>query len=206
MLQNSPLRLRDICTIQMGYTARKRLEPIAEGGVLALQLRDVSAGQQVRIDLLERVQLDDAASRYLVHDGDVIFRSRGEQTMATVIEGAANEKVVAILPLMILRPDPARALPEYVAWAMNLPASQRHLDANSQGGSIRMVPKSAIDDLPIDLPNLATQRRIVAIAALARQEAALAASLAEKQLARTTQMLAHAARHGMPHLPAERTK
>lgn len=201
------MKLADICAIQMGYTTRARLEPAAgASGVLALQLRDVSAEGEISLGTLTRVELPDIADRYLVRSGDVIFRSRGDRTTATVMGHAGEEKIAAILPLIILRPDRAIATSEFIAWSINLPASQRHLDAAAQGGSLRMVPKSALDDLRIDVPDLATQRRIVAAASLARREASLSVSLAEKQLTLTTIALAEAARQRSANHPSDRSK
>ena len=57
-----------------------------------------------------------------------------------------------------------------------------------------------------DVPDLATQRHIVAAANLARREAALAASLAEKSLSLTTLALADAAKRASERRPLERSK
>lgn len=199
--------LADVCSIQMGYTTRARLEPSTDAdAVLAIQLRDVAVGGEIALEALARVELPDIAERYLVSDGDVIFRSRGDRTTATVVNATSDNRIAAILPLIILRPNKAIATPEFVAWSINLPTSQRHLDSASQGGSLRMVPKSALDDLRIDVPDLATQQRIVAAASLARREASLSVSLAEKQLTLTTITLAEAARQGSAAHHSERSK
>ena len=201
------MTLADICAVQIGYTARSRMQPTHDaGGVLALQLRDVPADGEIRLETLSRVAIPGIAQRYLVSCGDVIFRSRGDRTTATVVPDAASEEIAAILPLIILRPDRSVATPEFVAWSINLPSTQRQLDASSQGGSLRMISKSSLEDLRIDVPDLATQHRIVAAASLARREAALAASLAEKRLTLTTLALADAARRSGTAHPSERTK
>lgn len=200
------MKLEDICYIQMGYTARKRWEPADSGGVLALQLRDVSADGEIRLETAQRVERGDIADRYLVRDGDIIFRSRGDRTTATVVSGAGDETVAAVLPLIILRPDRSIVTPDFVAWSINLPASQRHLDSSAQGGNLRMVSKSALDDLRIDVPDLASQKRIVAAASLARREAALTASLAEKHFTLTTIALAEAAKQRSANRPSEGSK
>ena len=64
----------------------------------------------------------------------------------------------------------------------------------------------ALDDLRLDVPDLATQRRIVAAANLARREAVLAASLVEKSLSLTTLTLADAAKRAAEFRPSERSK
>jgi restriction endonuclease S subunit len=169
-----------------------------------MQLRDVSVGGEIQSGQLARVDLTGIADRYLVKRGDVIFRSRGDHTIATVFSELVPETVVAILPLIILRPDVSILTPDFLAWSINLPTSQRHLDASSQGGSVRMVSKSSLEGLQIYIPDLQTQRRIIAADSLARREAVLAASLAEQQLTLTTLVLADVARRIGTH-PSERT-
>ena len=102
---------------------------------------------------------------------------------------------------MVLRPDPAMILAEYLAWAINQPDAQRHFDAAARGTSIRMVPKASLDDLPIDVPDLDTQRRIVMIDALAARECALAHILADTKRGLTNRMLA--ARAQRTSLPSQ---
>lgn len=200
------MKLADLCTIQMGFTTRARLEPASVGGRLALQLRDISPDGEIGVATLSRVDLPDVSERYLVTAGDVVFRSRGDRTIAIPLDESLREGAIAVLPLMILRPKPSRITPEFLAWSINLPTSQRHLDQSSQGGSVRMVPKSALEDLRLDVPDLATQRHITAAAHLARREAALAANLVEKNLSLTTLALADIAKRASNIRPPERSK
>lgn len=51
------MRIADVCTIHIGYTARSRLEPVYTGGVLAIQLRDISSGGLIDHEQLMRIQL-----------------------------------------------------------------------------------------------------------------------------------------------------
>ena len=96
--------LADACTIHSGYTARGRLEATEFGGVLAIQLRDISAEGVIHPERLTRVQLEDLADRYFVRAGDVVFRSRGERNTASVLDKRLRERALAVLPLLVLRP------------------------------------------------------------------------------------------------------
>jgi len=173
------MRLADVCAIHTGYTARGRLEPALAGGVLAIQLRDTSPEGLVDPERLTRVQLDGLADRYFVRAGDVLFRSRGERNTAAALDERFCEPALAILPLLVLRPDRAVVTPEYLAWAINQSPAQRHFDMAARGTNIRMIPRSSLDDLEIDIPDLDTQRKIVAIDALAERERALSQHAAE---------------------------
>jgi hypothetical protein len=173
------MRLADACTIHTGYTARGRLEPTAAGGVLAIQLRDISPDGLVDPERLTRVQLEGVADRYLVRAGDVVFRSRGERNTASALDERLTEPALAVLPLMILRPNLDVVTPEFLAWAINQPPAQRHFDIAARGTNIRMIPRSSLDDLELDVPDIETQGRIVAVDALAERERELSQLAAE---------------------------
>jgi restriction endonuclease S subunit len=173
--------LPDVCTIHSGYTARGRLEGTDDGGVLTIQLGDISTDGNIHPARLTRVPLDDLPDRYFVRPGDVVFRSRGERNTASVIDKRLQEPALAVLPLLVLRPNIDVVLPEYLAWAINQPPAQRHFDLAARGTNIRMIPRSSLDDLALEIPDIGTQEKIVAINALAEQERALAILVAEKR-------------------------
>lgn len=173
------MRLSEVCSIHTGYTARSRLEPTAKGGILAIQLRDFSPEGVVDPECLTRVQLEDVADRYFVRAGDVIFRSRGERNTAAALDDRLQEPALAVLPLMVLRPKRHVVTPEYLAWVINQPPAQRHFDSAARGTNIRMIPRSGLDQLEIDVPDIKTQEEIVAVDALAERERKLSLLAAE---------------------------
>lgn len=175
------MQLGELCDIHSGYTARGRLEPIAEGGMPAIQLRDVGSQGGVSGSSLQRYDLADLSDRYLVRGGEVIFRSRGEPNTAAVVGAERSEPAAVIVPLIIMRPDQSRVLPAYLAWAINQPDAQRKLGSEAQGTSLRMIPKTVLERLDIPLPDLETQHRIAAMDALARREGGLLRELADRR-------------------------
>jgi len=198
------MRLADACTIHTGYTARGRLEPTAAGGVLAIQLRDISPEGLVDPEQLTRVQLDGLADRYFVRTGDVVFRSRGERNTASALDERLQEPALAVLPLMVLRPKRDVVTPEYLAWAINQPPAQRHFDGAARGTNIRMIPRSSLDDLELDVPDLATQKKIVAIDILAERERELSLVAAESRRKLTSLILVERANRMRPDAGQER--
>lgn len=198
------MRLPDICSIHIGYTARARFEPAADG-VLAIQLRDVAEGG-IDIAHLTRVQIGERIDRYLVQAGDVLFRSRGERNSAVALDERFVEPAIAVSPLMMLRPNPAAVIPEYLAWAINQTEAQRHFDTAARGTTIRMVPKASLDDLHIDVPDLATQRRIVVVDDLAARERALTHLLADTKRDLTNRLLAERAKGKRPATPSRESR
>ena len=199
------MKISGLSTIHTGYTTRSRLETADRGGVLAIQLGDLSPDGHVNPKRLTRVRLGALPDRYFVSAGDVVFRSRGERNTAFALDARFKEPALAVLPLFVLRPKADIVLPEYLAWAMNQLPAQRHFDSFARGTGLRMVPRSSLDTLDISLPDLETQRKIVAIDALAARERALSVLAADKRRQLTSLLLADRAKGICTGTEQERT-
>ena len=191
--------LAALCEIQTGYTARSRLEPTKAGGVPAIQLRDLHGEDEFDPSGLPLYELGPSFERYWARSGDLLFRSRGERNTAVMIAESAKAGAIAVLPLMVLRPNRNLVEPAYLAWFINQPVSQRYFDKWARGTRLRMIPKNCLDELEVLVPDLATQRAIVEIDALARRERALVFELADKKMELTSFALLRQVRDAQPH-------
>ncbi|MCY4293120.1 MAG: restriction endonuclease subunit S [Roseovarius sp.] len=63
-------------------------------------------------------------------------------------------------PLLCVRPDTKKILPEFLVWWINQPTSQSYLAPQSMGTMIKMVGKWSLEDLEISVPSLQRQRKI----------------------------------------------
>ena len=188
------MRLDKLCNIHSGYTARGSLDPLLEGGIPAIQLRDVGTDGGPLRKAFRRYHLANLSERYFVRGGEVLFRSRGAPNVAVAVGDDLSEPAVVIVPLVIIRPDPERVLPEYLAWAINQHDAQRRLAAEAQGTSLRMIPMAVLARLDVAVPDLPTQKRIVEINALARQEGRLLRELADRREQLASAILGEAAK------------
>ena len=175
------LKLRNACTIQVGYTARRRLVPVADGGVAAIRLQDVQPGGQVDPRQLVRVRADHLSDKHLVRAGDVLFRSRSDHNNAVALGDEFGDPALALLPLFILRPNPSVILPPFLAWSINQSAAQRHFRKVALGTNMQMISKTALSRLEIDVPEIGTQRHIVAVDELASHERDLSIRMANRR-------------------------
>lgn len=193
-------RLADICEVQTGYTVRTGLRETKAGGVPAIQQRDLQGENEFDPTGLPLYGLGPSFDRYWARPGDVLFRSRGDRSTAVLISENAKAGAIAVLPLMILRPDRERVAPAYLAWFINQPQSQRYFDkCAQQNTTMRMIPKACLDDLDVAVPDLASQRLIVQIDELARRERDLMHQLADKKQKLTEFALLRQARNAQPH-------
>ena len=189
------MKLRAIAEIQIGYQHRDKGHPINMGSTgthRIIQIKDLDLEEQFKREVIGRggsapcVWLDNLyqvtpagdAERYLVSQGDVLFLSRGQRTYAVPVLQAL-ENTVASYYFYILRPDADHIDPEYLAWFINQPTAQACLERLQRGSHIKIIPKSAFEELEVVLPPLATQRAIVELERLRQKEAYIMSRLTQ---------------------------
>ena len=177
------MKVSHIAEISSGYQFRGRVQPDAAGNVAVLQVKDLKDGDMLpRIDraALATVHFEKDPSKYLLEPGDVLFLSRGHRVFAAAIgDVPAN----VIIPNYFYRLRPKRSagsvLPEYLAWYLNSPKAQAQIKLVHAGSHMPVVALNDFNDLLIEVPPVAVQKSIVAVASLARREQQLLRELLE---------------------------
>lgn len=187
------LTLGDVGAVQSGLSLRGSLSVVQEG-MPAIQLGDITADGAIETAKLARIDFEAALRRHVVGPGDIVFKSRGTNTVACAVGEWLSEPAVAIMPMFIIRPMAELVDPGYLAWFLNQPAAQRHLAQGAAGTSLRMIGKTVLQATPVELPALDAQRSIASLSALAARERRLSALLAERKFELLTQRLALLAR------------
>lgn len=129
------------------------------GNVRALAIRDVVASKPVRPMELPRVWVDPKYLGNQLIPGDVVIPSRGDHYRAWHFDGA-DEPVLPIGQLNVLRARPAELNPYYLAWFLNQQATQAKLQALLTGSNIKALTKVALSRLEIQVPARAKQEQI----------------------------------------------
>lgn len=179
-------KLGHLASVQMGYSFRSRLEPEASGSIAVIQMKDIDEANQLHMTDVMRVDMGELKEHHLIKTGDLAFKSRGNRFSAAVTPSATRPTILAA-PMLLIRPH--GALPEYLCWFINAPATQAQLAALAAGTSVRMISAEALKALDVPLPSLAAQRRIVQAAVLAEQEQMLLARIATLRQRQTTHIL-----------------
>lgn len=174
-------KLKEITSVQMGYSFRSRLEASEDGGVAVIQMKDLLDDNTVGCDGLVRINMDAMKEHHLAQRGDLVFRSRGHVTTAAILLDNPGKAVVAapLLRIRVARPD--RVLPEYLNWYISQRDAQIFLTSRAKGTVQKMISKQAIEDLEVVLPSLEKQKNIVELATLSAREQTLLQQLSDKR-------------------------
>jgi hypothetical protein len=173
-------QLRQIADIRMGIPFRSRLEHDAEGPIAVVQMKDIDDSDLLHVEDAVRMELADIKEHRRLQPGDLVFRSRGRTNSAALVSADIGPAVLAA-PMLLIRPLPAQVLPEYLHWFINLPATQTLLSTQSEGTSVRMISKAALEALELPVPTVQRQRQIVELANLAATEQQLLDQIAQER-------------------------
>lgn len=177
-----------IAEISVGYQPRQGIEPSEAGSWRIIQMKDIDDRRQVQWQNLTRFEPDRPANIELIRlqPGDVLFVARGHKNWATAVNPPGSD-IIAAYYFFILRVVVDRITPEYLAWYINQKPAQEFLTSMARRGShMPVIPKSAFEVLPVEIPPLETQQLVVKIDQLHNRERELQgeiSSLREKLLA-----------------------
>lgn len=176
------VRLKEVVTVQTGYSFRSRLDTSERGNVAVIQMKDLrDDNNTVDCKDLVRIDMDRVKEHHLARKGDLVFRSRGLVTTSAVLLEDPGRAVVAAPLLRIRINDYDRVLPEYLNWYIGQREVQLFLDSRAKGTFQKMIGKEAIEDLEVFVPDMARQKCIVELAKLSGHEQALLHEIAEKK-------------------------
>lgn len=177
-------KLKDIAQISSGVTFRARIDVATGCGVRVIQMKDL--GDDNRVHLSKAIQIDHPKPKdyQLARRGDLIFRSRGQKSTAALLQEDVKKTIVAA-PLLRVRPDLERVVPEFLCWWINQPSSQAYFASRSEGTSLKMVSQASLAGLSVTLPPVQQQQKIAEFFRLAICEQALLSNIQNRKAAYT---------------------
>ena len=175
------VKLKNLATVQMGYSFRSRLEVSPDGDVAVIQMKDLNQGNIVDCGGLMKIDMESVKEHHFAHKGDLVFRSRGHITTAAIFLEDPGKAVVAAPLLRIRVTKIDRVLPEYLNWYINQREAQIILTSKADGTAQKMISKQTVEELEISLPSPEQQKSIVELALLSEREQTVLGALTEKR-------------------------
>lgn len=183
--------LADIAEVRAGHTFRQKVKPAAFGGVSVVQMRDL-AGDHVDWSTVTVAELKARKEPDWLQAGDILLPSVGGRSNSVLVSHVP-ERSICTNHLFSIRPNRDRALPEYLAWLLNQPTTQRQLAAGATGGNVKLLRRTTLESVQIYLPPIEDQRLVADLVATQREERRLLEALIlnrEKQISAIAQKIA----------------
>jgi restriction endonuclease S subunit len=173
-------RLKDIATIQPGFSFRGRIEPKETGRLSIVQIKDIGENGTLLVDELVRTDAPNVKLEYFVRPGDVLFTTRGLRRRAALVT-RDMDNTVYVAQIFAVRGISQVIEPAFLAWYLNQVPAQEHFEMFSTGAFIQNIRKEVLEHLLVSVPPLETQRTIVEIHRLRQRESSLRSAIREKR-------------------------
>lgn len=180
--------LQSLADIRTGYTFRGKISPDPLGNARVLQIKDIKGWPVVHAKNLPLIKFEDARAAQPLHVGDIMLPARGEYYQAALFNPAPpdgyDEPVIATSQLWVIRVKDTKGpsvSPTYLCWYLNQPAMRQRFLSKLTGSNIPMLSKQELGSLPIAVPPIETQLKIVSLQQLWEQEKRLTQHLLENR-------------------------
>lgn len=173
--------LGSIAEIRMGATLRGRdaTRPDPNGSIKLLRIGDLSDDGRLLNPDLPRIEPNEELHEGLcLKLGDVVFANRGKRTSPYVFR-LPDSNVIVGGQFFVLRPDPARMIPEFLAWYLRSDEAAAHFANRRKGTLVPVLQRRDLAELPVPVPGLERQRSIFELTELADEERRISGRLAE---------------------------
>ncbi len=175
------VKLKNLTSVQTGYSFRSRLEVIGSGETAVIQMKDLLDENTVDCSNLVKIDMENVKDHHLAKKGDLVFRSRGLVNTSAILLDDPGKAVVAapLLRIRITRRD--IIIPEYLNWYISQRDAQAFFNSRAKGTVQKMISKQAIEELEVSLPGLEKQKSILELATLSTREQILLKKIATKR-------------------------
>lgn len=189
-------KIKDIARFFGGFQNRKGIDNQKAGDHFLIQIRDFDESRtHLDPSSLAKIDAPGINPDTRLCPGDVLFLAKGARNFAFAIPEHLPSPILAGSYFFILRPSKA-VCPAYLSWFLNQEPARRHFVRNATTGAhMPVVRRDDLESLSIPLPDLATQRKIVELDALASTQSKLIAELAAKKKQLATAACFFAANH-----------
>lgn len=153
-------KLKTYAEIFSGFSFRAL--PVAEerGIITVVQPKDIDR-ETSRLVYQTALKTNEFSGdpRHFLRSGDILVSAKGKSTPIVLFEGV-GKKVVGSSSLTVIRVKEEILVADYMAWYLQLPATQQYLQSSKTGTTVLNLSVKAVEEMECWLPGLAEQQKI----------------------------------------------
>ena len=177
--------IKTISNIITGHVFRSKIPYNTDGNINLLNMDAISTAGIVHISEndIKKIQLDDIKPEEIIMPWDILFKAKGLNNTAVLINSIPSNTTVTA-SCHIIRVTDKNFLPEYVCSWLNSAIAKNHFSkgaGQATGVTIANVSKTTLETLEIPSIPLKTQKLISNIEECAKQEKELSIKIADNK-------------------------
>lgn len=163
------MKLSKITSIASGVNVRKSNQP--DG--FALKASSFLAVNAIEENLEMNIKFTKNLDKHILLPGTVLVLSKGRQGFNAYFYDGKWEPAVASSAFLVLRDLVSSYSAKFIQWFINMDTTQKYLNSLGRGSALPAINKSILGELEIPDVSLSTQKSIVEIDTLKKQETQL---------------------------------
>ena len=148
--------------VKTGYPLREGAVMSATGDARLVQMRNVSPDQGIDWPALICIDTKGRKEPDWLQDKDILFVGRGSRFFAALAVKPEPNTLAAPHFHVIRLNGNAAVLPEFLVWSLNNREAQKFYAANQEGSALPYISRKTLSSLSVALPDIETQKAIVA--------------------------------------------
>lgn len=170
------IKLKEIAAITSGTYQKE----VLDGDFLYLQIKDFTSSHLDKGEVTPSIPSTKSTDKHLLSNKDLLFAAKGTSNFSAIYYKSKG-KAIASSSFFIIRISEDRVKPEYLNWYINLPRVIKKLQSNAVGSFTQSITKEVLMNLPVSIPPLNVQQKIVELNQLQAKEQKLQIQLTEKK-------------------------
>ena len=158
--------INEIALIQTGIYAK----PSANGHFYYIQARHFDYNRQFIKTVKPELSLHDKLEKHILQTSDVLVAAKGYDRFAVACRDIPQPAVASSMFIVLHITDFNLILPEYLAWFINHPKTQKILSGSSKGTALPSVTKDDVGKLEILIPSIERQKSVLKVYELFQKE------------------------------------
>ena len=168
--KKSLTKLADLSTINPGYPFRGIIKENPNGEVVVVQIKNIDTETGLDWENLVRTRLTGRRKPNWLRKGDILFTAHGNRNVAACLDEVDINAVCSPHLFLIRLREGVQVLPAFVAWQINQVPAQQYLSVSATGSFITSIRRQVLENLPVSVPDIKTQKAIVALHEVAVRE------------------------------------
>lgn len=173
--------LKEISNISSGIYLRN----MQNGDITYLQIKDLLQLSPGATAI--HVEHNPKLTSYILQKGDLLFAGKGTTYLCKIFN--LNTPAIPSTAFYTIRLHSDIITPEYLCWYLNHPNIVAKIKTQQVGTSTPMIHKSTLEDLEIIIPDMDTQKNIVALSDLQKRESDILKKISKMKTLITNEQL-----------------
>ncbi|HEX7634849.1 MAG TPA: restriction endonuclease subunit S [Noviherbaspirillum sp.] len=169
--------LKYFAEIKAGYPFRGSVPEAEDGSTSVVQMRDIDPVHGVKWESAARTHLEGRREPDWLAPGDIVFVARGLRNYAVCLDEVPVPAVCSQYFYLLRVKNHEQLLPQFLAWQINRAPAQRYLGKNAEGSDQLSIRRTVLEELPLAVPPLDRQHRIIELHKHALAERAILENL-----------------------------